>query len=645
MKVFTSSLFVAATQQAHAAFHPHQISYHELVDEASFNQGAQETLVEALTQVGMIAVTNVDGLNKHAVLGSLQPCAKKSALTKEQVLNDGTRRLTLATHSVPNGQQSMQHEHTDCESFDAVSEAFREKTAEVTHSFGKRLASILSLDSNEPLLRTQAGFAFDKIDDVIESGHHLEHFAAYQQDEATVKEGESKTIDLHTDQGLFIVFTPAHWVKGSSTLETTGGFWIQLPDGTQTEVQFSPEDDLVIMLGDGINQIVNPRLESKLRVTPHSVKIPSNEQADARTWYGRMVLPPFSAVHPQQGKTFEELRSLMVDEENEDSPSALGCSPSAAARQLETTECEEGTTLCWHRCMSHEEAGVSEAICADKGLDLKCINPRLQLWNEKHGDFYPGCVDAANSIVATEYPPLPSFPRDEDICTLEEFDDFVLEGDIVYENRIELESKGGHGDDASKTLFLWNVVENRVQGKLAFNGIYGYISIGFFKPGGAKDGMHGAPCIFATPGGEYSAFSGLNMDIGLTIAEYIIPEDGKKASFRHWANDTFDVEAVADSRSVGTPSQVQANDCFTSLTFDTSSIAGQSFQVESEDSLIWAVNDKDTFCGYHDHRGNFTINWNTSEWSINEPLRAVVEAESGVESMAGVLAVLGGFIW
>jgi hypothetical protein len=41
----------------------------------------------------------------------------------------------------------------------------------------------------------------------------------------------------------------------------------------------------------------------------------------------------------------------------------------------------------WHRCMSLEEQGVSTDICAEKNLDLKCINPRNQVWDNTHGDW------------------------------------------------------------------------------------------------------------------------------------------------------------------------------------------------------------------------------------------------------------------
>jgi hypothetical protein len=41
----------------------------------------------------------------------------------------------------------------------------------------------------------------------------------------------------------------------------------------------------------------------------------------------------------------------------------------------------------WHRCMSLEEHGVSDEICAEQNLDLMCINPRNQLWDNTHGDW------------------------------------------------------------------------------------------------------------------------------------------------------------------------------------------------------------------------------------------------------------------
>ena len=54
------------------------------------------------------------------------------------------------------------------------------------------------------------------------------------------------------------------------------GFLVQLVDGTTRTVEFDSDDGLVIMLGDGNKQVVNPALVEngeggRLRALPHSL--------------------------------------------------------------------------------------------------------------------------------------------------------------------------------------------------------------------------------------------------------------------------------------------------------------------------------------------------------------------------------------
>jgi hypothetical protein len=86
---------------------------------------------------------------------------------------------------------------------------------------------------------------------------------------------------------------------------------------------------------------------------------------------------------------------------------SLGCSSSSmTARQLDETSCEEGTLLCWHHCMDIAEAGVSEEICAAHSLDLQCVNRHGHLWDDGHGDYFPGCADANSTEAITDPPPM-----------------------------------------------------------------------------------------------------------------------------------------------------------------------------------------------------------------------------------------------
>jgi hypothetical protein len=86
--------------------------------------------------------------------------------------------------------------------------------------FAAKLSSILN--TNYPIMSSRDGtFSFDTFHDVVVNGEHLEHFHSYQRlEHKDAASGvEKKTIDMHTDLGMFIAFTPGRNVheNGSSS--------------------------------------------------------------------------------------------------------------------------------------------------------------------------------------------------------------------------------------------------------------------------------------------------------------------------------------------------------------------------------------------------------------------------------------------
>jgi hypothetical protein len=678
--VFASSFLLSSLAAVGAAaFRPTQIPLDSLLDDQAFAH-SQDSFWDALAQVGMISITGIQGLDPKETMKSLHPCISSSSATQTQVLEDGTHRLTFATHTVPGpgGMQDtiifnseQEQDDGDCALFSAKSLAFREQVAMVTDAFSKRLASLLKEGegNKKPLLTTLDGYSFDTLQDVVENGEHLEHFHAYQLPATQNKheqEGRPSTIDWHTDQGLFIVFTPGLLVSGGeedATTSLSGGFVIQLQDGSQTSVEFDDEDELVIMLGDGVNQIINSHRSghqnalskngapAPLRATPHALSIPATSaEKQVRVWYGRMVLPPSTALHPQHpSKTFGQVRQVIGDSQDTDfihqHPEGLSiaCSSASQARRLETTVCEQGSLYCWHRCMTFNDAGVSNDICTSQGLDLVCQNPRDQVSSgDEHGDFYLGCLDLNTASNVTEFPTLPEYPRDEESCSDEAFASFYKKGD-----NSELDYEQDLGDGA---IFKWSLKKNEgagssVVGKLFYNGIFGYIALGIAKEGGKKNGMHGASIIMALPGDDYDAATGLVLGEDKTnVQEYVIhPED---SAFRHWQTPVSSVDddpstSVSRSGNLGSYT-VENTDCFTVLSFDTSHIHNVPFNVTGTDNLIWAVNTKDYFVSYHTARGRFSIEWPTGKVvSLNgEPLAGNVVEDTSASPATFVFGFL-----
>ena len=274
---------------------------------------------------------------------------------------------------------------------------------QVTQAFTNRLGETFKTGDNMELLSTQDGaYDFDIFGEVVENGEHLDHFHSYQ---LTNPGRVGETIGIHTYQGLCIAFTPGMLMRTiKKYVSSMGRFYIEQKDGSQAEVDLNPSN-IIIMLGDGVDQFVNYRLKDgvpHLQATPHTLTLFNREKDQSHIWYERMVLPPSVDVHPKHGNTFGETRRLMIDsslsgddkDKHANEHLSLGCSyESKAARQLEETTCEDGTTFCWHRCMAHSDYGISNEVCTERQLGLQCTISSDQVYIEGHGEFFPSCTN------------------------------------------------------------------------------------------------------------------------------------------------------------------------------------------------------------------------------------------------------------
>ena len=449
------------------------------------------------------------------------------------------------------------------------------------------------------------------------NGEHLEHFHSYQKLKSESEFDHMKdTIELHTDQGLFIAFTPGLMVahdeasgkpdNNISPVESKG-FYIETPEGNIVMVDLTEQDDLVFMMGDGVNQYINPKIQSnnisvakKLRATPHSVSLAPHDESLARVWFGLMVLPPTSAYDDKVGQTYGEIRRQLTSLKQEDIPQGLGCS-STEMRALEGGDgcTEEGGLLCWHRCMSLELHGVSHDTCTSDNHEIKCVNPRDQVsTGAEHGDFYPACTDSVSP--PTPYPKLENYPQNEEICTNDRWSDFNVADDYEFTFNLTTEK--------TDAFFHWtpNVETGTVKGRLTFNGLFGWLAFGFgnLDPEAKHKGMNGGHIVMATPGSAftYSPATGLDLATDTMVAEYKIDEDD--SSFRHWNQPVGETNA-----------DVIVDECYTALEFDLDKIYETSFNLEGSDFMIWAGNTEDYFVGFHsrNHRARFTIDWTTGK--------------------------------
>ena len=636
---------------------PPTLSWAELTDEPTYASRGRAALSAALTSHGLVQLSGLPGykFSRASVLESLRGCASSSNGGASHTFPDGTVRKTFATHTLPTrGMVPIAvgvGGGGGCEQFLSAAEGLRAMVNEATSIFSERLSELLDLDGS-PLLVTPSGRTFETFADVVHSGERLEHFHTYEKEREKTYEKEVEktyetevekrvevkrrdvggpssewvnTIDLHTDQGLFIAFTPGAIVSDAGDALLSTGFLAQTADGVLRHARLDG-DSLVFMLGDAAEKIVNPRLAShplRLRALPHSLHMPSTEAGEGRTWYGMMVLPPEEALVPGGSMAVGEMEQVRQ---------TYGAQRRALndAHGTNDEACAQGTIYCWNRCMNATEDGgitygVSEEICTAEGLSLQCVSPLDHLYNasfRRHGDFYPACTASTTYDAGT--PLLESLPRDLDLCSDEAFASFSAR--TGFEHSIAL------GDDG---VAMWNVLTDqekdtshtthpifpicrtpfppyvrnefsffvfffvltdpqgveRIQLKMVYNGLFGWLAFGLrnVDVDAGHNGMNGAQIVMALPGEYVSAQEGLDLTKPGSVLEYQIHPT--QSRFRYWGGP-HPTEYISGA-------SYDSTECFSSMEFTTHTIGGQRLQIDASDDIIWAANRHNRFVEYH----------------------------------------------
>ena len=630
---------------------PFRIPYSTLLQK-DIDMTTQILLSDALTKYGIVSVTDwpAEAQEAHRILLPTQSACIQSLPATEkdvQTLLDGTVRQTIATQTTTTTSSSFHRSSTAaCVHFDAAAMVMRRVTHDAITAMAHHLSRIIvtTTTTAKPLLVSASKKIknMETVSDIVQQGVLLEHYHSYvvppPPSSTTNTNTTTTTIPLHTDQGLFLAFTPGRW---ATTGALTRGFYVALPDNALVEMEFTDDDQLVFLLGDGVHQCHLdahlPPQQHPLRAVPHALQLlpPSNnEEVDHhRVWYGVMVLPPSDAILPgHPNMTFGQVRQGLVAPDDSDHDHVhLACSSSSSSsntlaaateRRLEgasTTGCSNADEIyCWHRCMNATAYDVSVEQCEETFQTLSCINPRDQLWSGVlHGDYFPGCVDADTATNETEFPPLPDSPRN-DVCranfrTKFQNDDAAAAAG-TYQNHIDLE----HGDGA---IFQYTVTNgDSVTGRLIFNGIFGFLAVGLAGDATTSGNVmsHGRVLV-ATRGDDFSARTGLDLSLPNAVHEYII--DPVATSFRVWGASPYSADAMESStRNVDGGRRrrrrqlqefaVVTDECYTILTFTTDKIADRALNLKGSDTFMWAANNEDYFMQYHgSNRGTFVVDW------------------------------------
>jgi hypothetical protein len=302
------SLLLAASSAVATTYKISFSSLESAIDIATANRAVSppRLLLEGLLTTnnpsninGLISITDLPNNFKHeklALLSNLHDClisieenggTTTTNLVPTEHLADGTIRRSFATLTQPNEKigapiQSLEqflvaNTNTNvaaaCVAFQSHLDSFRSTVSMVTTKFAQQLSLELEPYLPKPLLHSATAATtnshssgkdlevdYQDFAQTVAGGEHLEHFHSYQKQTKKTTTNQD-TIELHTDQGLFIAFTPglllpaASSVGGESLLALSKGLVIQDSDGKNHVVEFTNDDDLVFMMGDGVNQV------------------------------------------------------------------------------------------------------------------------------------------------------------------------------------------------------------------------------------------------------------------------------------------------------------------------------------------------------------------------------------------------------
>lgn len=257
---------------AYSAISPKRIAHESLVDAKS------PDLLEGLATDGVVSVTGIPNFNevKRGLMSHLHACIMSidSGDIPTENYQDGTIRRSFAASTMPNGAgmqpiKSLEefvsslppvdgsNESESCRMFSDRLSSFRSAVDRVIGQFAERLSAEMDASLPKPLLfnSNPSGGDYDDIAEVVAGGVHLEHFHSYQKGNREMEVADGETIHFHTDQGFFIAFTPGLIVSPGGELQLSDGFYVQDSNGEKRSMEFTGEDDLVFMLGDGVNQL------------------------------------------------------------------------------------------------------------------------------------------------------------------------------------------------------------------------------------------------------------------------------------------------------------------------------------------------------------------------------------------------------
>jgi len=371
-------------------------------------------LSEVLRTTGLFAVKTTGASSSHlSVMNGLCHCLQDWNLPGVEsvdsiLLGDGqTQRTTIATATIgkdplPFANPEILEQQCGSKTVKYM-ETLRDEVAVVSQAVVKSMDQVLGIGSKHdrrdegPLLESESGMTYRTLASIVHSANHLEHFHHYQKKSSS--ERTEKTVEWHTDAGLFLTFLPAHDCQSNGN-KPDDSFWVQLPGGEQAQAYFEP-GSVAVMMGAGAEHWLHSSSLS-LRATRHAVKM---NQSESRVWYGMMhLVPEDSIIQESPRRTFGDMKQNMkVAAQNNllngktADTIAIGCGPSIDTypdatptneiidsprrRRLQHVQdasvCNNVTNFfCWTQCLEIPNYEQAEGYITE-GNSLYCLDPGI----------------------------------------------------------------------------------------------------------------------------------------------------------------------------------------------------------------------------------------------------------------------------
>ena len=447
-----------------------EVKYADLV---TLDDDAVKTAVSQLLEGGAVQISGIPrfGMARKRALEDLAECFEEETVEVSAQMADGSRRVSAAAGSERGVAGSMSHV---CGEAASKLRAVVDAAASQLFLAFDAMASKRNNNSNkkdkdkEKVLLMEPGYASFR--DLMSQGEHLEHlhtyFAPSSSSAAVSTSMNPATLDYHTDGGFMIAMTTGYYTNGAAS--DASGLYLEMKDGKRVKAE-AQDDSLIILMGDGAARWLSPVLGRPFYAAKHALiaDLPSGSQA-ARSWYGKMYLPPADAIIPQEAKTFGEYRHVqnqhlaktksIQDMSAQEAlhkmlPSACG-GDHYAIMTANSVGCASNEILCWANCMP-VPTGCSAA-------DAVCINT-------KDGTVSPGenhCMNPDGSVFCEPIcPVVPVNSSDSGYCT--------GVGTSMYMSGFQSIAEKGEGEIQCVNLFFeeWTL-DSRVKYAFACLGIF-----------------------------------------------------------------------------------------------------------------------------------------------------------------------------